>query len=227
MKEQWKDVVGYEGLYKASNNGNIRSLDRFVDRSNGGYNVSGQVMSQTLHRNGYNHVSLYKNGKHRTMTVHGVVVTAFLDHDPSTSSLVVNHINHDRLDNRLSNLEITTQRDNCSKRKIKYSSSYTGVIHMKKYDNYRASIGLGERHIHLGTFDTEEEAHKYYLAALESFNKGEEINTAVVPKTSKYKGVSLHKATGRWRAYTKGKHLGYFTVEADANDAVIKFISNF
>lgn len=35
--EIWKDVVGYEGLYQVSNLGNVKSLDRMVNHSKGGY----------------------------------------------------------------------------------------------------------------------------------------------------------------------------------------------
>lgn len=100
--EEWRPVVGYEGFYEASSNGNIRSLPRNTTK--------GKVLKQHLNsRNGYLYVSLSKNNIQRTRRVHRLIAGAFWGDSPE---MQVNHKNGVKTDNRLSNLEYCTQSDN-------------------------------------------------------------------------------------------------------------------
>lgn len=103
LKEIWKDVVGYEGLYLVSNLGNVKSLN---------YNRTGKegILKPILDKDGYYCVNLSKNAKSKHIKVHRLVVEAFIGEIPT--GLVVNHINEIKTDNRLENLEICTIREN-------------------------------------------------------------------------------------------------------------------
>lgn len=101
--EVWKDIPGYEGLYEASDLGNVRSLN---------YNHTGKtkVMQPSLTRKGYLTLCLSKNGKQKQRLVHTLVITAF--RGPIPPGMQVNHLNEIKTDNRLSNLEVCTPKQN-------------------------------------------------------------------------------------------------------------------
>ncbi len=94
--EKWKNIKGYEGLYQVSNLGNVRSLN---------YRKQGFVKNLYLkhHPDGYRQVELFKNGTKRMITVHRLVAEAFV---PNRNGYdVVNHLNENKADNRVENLE--------------------------------------------------------------------------------------------------------------------------
>ena len=84
----------------------------------------------------------------------------------------VDHINHNRLDNRRENLRICTHaQNNWNKRKT--ASNSTGYIGINKWNNrWRAKIKIESKYLHLGYFDTKEEAAKAYDRAA-FFYRGE------------------------------------------------------
>lgn len=103
-QENWKDVIGYEGLYQVSNFGNIRALNY--------RKCKGKVINLKNFDNGYGYhiVNMHKNGKHRSEKVHRLVAISFLN-NPDDLPLV-NHINGIRNDNRAENLEWCTHAKN-------------------------------------------------------------------------------------------------------------------
>lgn len=103
INEIWKDIPGYEGLYQVSDYGRVRSLNYL------GHEGKVKVLRIVI-ANGYYYLTLYKDGKKKGFRVHRLVVTAFIG--PIPRGMVVNHINENKLDNRLSNLEICTQKYN-------------------------------------------------------------------------------------------------------------------
>lgn len=157
--EVWKDIPQYEGLYQVSNLGNVRSLDRVCRR---GRKLKGKVLKDALCGRGYFVVELNKNGKAKTITVHKLVAYSFLNHKPCGHKLVVNHIDINRENNNLYNLEIITQRENTNKKHIKSSSKYTGVYWNKKAKKWRSNILINGRRKHLGYFTDEKEAAQAY-----------------------------------------------------------------
>ena len=83
-------------------------------------------------------------------------------------SLLVDHKNHDTLDNRESNLRLCTKSQNqCNHRQRRSSntSGYTGVCFNKQRQRYGARIGFNHQYIHLGLFDTPEKAYAAYCEA--------------------------------------------------------------
>lgn len=75
MKEEWKDIAGYEDLYQVSNYGRVKSLDRIsAYRSR---KTKGVLLKQSTRKDGYLLVSLWKNGCHYNGLVHQLVARAF------------------------------------------------------------------------------------------------------------------------------------------------------
>lgn len=108
MLEIWKDIRGYEGYYKVSNLGNIKSLTRTIKQ---GYNVKGRILTQ-VEKVGYLYVTLYKDGNRKMFRVHRLVAEAFCKNCNPNKNNVVNHKDENKKNNRASNLEWTTIKDN-------------------------------------------------------------------------------------------------------------------
>lgn len=98
---EWRPVVGYEGLYWVSDNGEVKSLRR--SGSVGG------IMKLTLNAKGYPVVSLSRNGRVLVRPVHLLVLEAFVGERSGPHS---RHLNGDPTDNRLANLRYGTAREN-------------------------------------------------------------------------------------------------------------------
>ena len=105
--EIWKDVAGYEGLYKVSNKGNVYSVARKDSRW---HRRGGQRLKPVYDRGGYLIVSLYKNGKSKTKKVHRLVAEAFI---PNPNGLPqVNHRDKNKVNNNVENLKWCDARYN-------------------------------------------------------------------------------------------------------------------
>lgn len=99
----WKDVVGFEGLYIVSNQGEIRSVDHYVRCNSGMRLVKGRTLKPCDRGNGYPFVTMGKDGKQYNMSIHRVVAMAFL---PNPYNLPeVNHKDTNTFNYSLDNLE--------------------------------------------------------------------------------------------------------------------------
>lgn len=105
MSEIWKPVIGYEALYDVSNLGNVRRKRK----TNSG--EAGSTLSTVTDRLGYKRVCLCKDGENKRYFVHRLVASAFLNGFGSD----VNHINGNKGDNRLANLEWCSHKENMQK----------------------------------------------------------------------------------------------------------------
>lgn len=106
------DIPGYEGLYKASDDGSIMSVDRIVVSKNGRVKrLRGRILSPKKSKGGYLHVVLSKNGMRISFLAHRLVLMAFHE-EKDDGRCFVNHRNGDKSDNRLENLEWCNRSEN-------------------------------------------------------------------------------------------------------------------
>ena len=114
--EQWEPIKGYEGLYEISNMGRVKSLSREVKVGrNGTRLVDERILSVFGGKIVYKLANLCKNGKIKSKAVHVLVAEAFLGHIPDGHKMVVDHINGDKHDNRLENLQVISHAENVAK----------------------------------------------------------------------------------------------------------------
>ncbi len=170
MSEIWKDVVlkGYNGMYQVSNIGRVRSLDKEVFCRGGKTRViKGRLLKPQLSLK-YNYIVLSNKQVHKNMYIHRLVAMAFLNPSFDSSKCVVDHIDNNPLNNKLSNLQLITQRENTSKNPKSKSSKYTGV---RRYRNkWRAEININGKSVYLGDYICELSASKAYNNKLKQFN---------------------------------------------------------
>lgn len=161
MTEVFKDIVGYEGIYKISNLGKVKSLKRkgcLTDR----------LLNPCLNNRGYLTLILSKDNEKKRHTVHQLVCASFLNHTPCGYELVINHIDFNKINNHVSNLEIVTNRENTNQKHLKSSSKYTGVSWNKKDKVWISGIRIGGVKKYLGGFKKEYDAHVAYQNELKN-----------------------------------------------------------
>lgn len=98
MKEIFKDIKGYENLYKISNYGNVKSLKNSI------------ILKPAKNHRGYLHVALYKNNKTKAHRIHRLVAQAFISNPENKPQ--VNHKDGNKLNNCVDNLEWVTNGEN-------------------------------------------------------------------------------------------------------------------
>lgn len=110
LKEEWKDIQGYNGYYQVSNLGRVKSLSRNKWCSK---KTSKEILMKTrIGNNGYKKVGLSINSKQKTVSVHKLVAQAFI---PNPNNYpVINHKDENPLNNRADNLEWCTYSYNSS-----------------------------------------------------------------------------------------------------------------
>lgn len=151
-KEEFRFIPGYGTRYKISNWGNVIRM------------IDNHKMDHYENHGKYLGIRLYDiHGKRRNKTIHLLVAMSFLGHQPDgTHRLVVNHIDSNRQNNNVNNLEIITQRQNVihGYKNRQTTSKLPGVS--KSGKKFTSSIYLNKKSYYLGTFEKEEDAAKAY-----------------------------------------------------------------
>jgi len=150
--EIWKDIKGFEGLYQASNLGFIR-------------NKNNKLLKDRF-RGGYKSAVLYKNNLAKTYSVHRLIAITFIENKNQLDC--VNHIDGNKYNNNLTNLEWVSIRENLTYR-YKNRTLPTGVSKVKKCNKFTAQIYVNKTKLYLGNFDTIEDANKVYLQAVKFY----------------------------------------------------------
>lgn len=173
--EEWKPVLGFEGRYEASNLGNIKSLERaeFMPWKNATRVWKEKILSPNKKDNIYLFVVLYDGTGRvggRQKYIHRLIYEAH--HGKIPKGFIINHKDKDRTNNRESNLELITQRDNCLHGMIgrQKTSKYPGVHREARTGYWKAMARNGKKKVYIGKFDTEDlayEAYKQYVSGIE------------------------------------------------------------
>ena len=174
-----------------------------------------------------------ENGVKKTIRMHRQIA---LVEDTET----IDHINHDTLDNRKTNLRACKKKENCRNISVgkNNTSGFTGVYFREKQNKWDVSIMVDGKGIHLGRFDKKEDAIKaredaeikYFKEFRNTQTIAEKFRPNMKSSISELKkkeriatnnksgvtGVSFNKRNKKWCARYKGKHLGWFIDRYDA-----------
>jgi hypothetical protein len=174
MKEEWKEIKGYEGFYKVSNLGRVKSLERKVWSGNVFYKRKEQLLKPYILNTGYYAVDLYVNKRKRKATIHRLVAESFLENKMRLHE--VDHINREKTDNRLSNLRWCSRSDNSRncKRHEKSETKYIGAYMNRK--KWISQIRIKGKLIQLGRFNFEIQAALAYNEYVIKNNLDRELN---------------------------------------------------
>ncbi len=166
MVEEYREIKGYEGLYKISNFGNVISESRLQKRRGKEF-LSKEILLKKGITGGYYLVGLLKDSIQKSFRVHQLVAIAFLGHTPDGHNLVIDHIDGDTLNNRVDNLRIVTSYENCfvgfRKDRNKFTSKYLGVFFNKNEGKWSASSTINGNVHYLGRFDNELDAANKFI----------------------------------------------------------------
>lgn len=205
--EEFRDIPNYEGFYQASNCGRIKSL-----------NGKERILKLRKTYRGYLKATLYLNTKRKIFGVHCLVAQTFIPNPDSKKQ--VDHIWEIKTDNRVSELEWVTPRENATRHCLtkNRTSKYTGV--WKKGNKWQSKIVVNKKSYHLGTFDTELDAHHAYQRALKEVNEGTFVEERKMRFVNSRTFINFSKSTNRWivRITINGVRVsvGTFKTESEA-----------
>jgi len=156
MREVWKDIPGYEGFYQVSSMGRVKSLPRLLKNRYNNFLSKEKFLTPIKNSSGYLWVKLCVGGE-KSFAVHRLVMLAFV----GESDLVVNHLDLNKLNNRIDNLEYCTRRENVHhyEKSVKRASAYIGVSFDKTRGKWTAKMKIKGKTINLGRYNTELEAY--------------------------------------------------------------------
>lgn len=190
MVEIWKDVKGFERQYKISNLGRIYSKDRMCIDSMGrkrlrkGYELHPNI------NNGYYRVTLCNNGKKIIKTIHRLVAEHFIENPMKKPQ--VNHINGNKLDNRIENLEWVTVQENTI-----HAYNHGLIEHVKgeKHPNYNKCGELSKKSKRVIAVNLENGEIKKYGSIIDTEKDGflrSEVSRACNKKIKQHHGYKFY-----------------------------------
>jgi len=138
--------------YMVSNLGKIKSLKYGKEK----------ILVAPPNKEGYSTACLRVDGIAKVQTVHKLVAMAFLNHTPNGITMVVDHIDGDKSNNNLENLRVVSNKENTTR----YRKGYYFCKQKQKY-HVRTQVNLKD--IHIGFYDSEEEAREAYINALNKY----------------------------------------------------------
>ena len=160
--EEWKDIQGYEGIYQVSSHGRVRN----------GF----KILKKQKHKQGYELIGLSKNGTTKTYLVHRLVAKTFIPNPNNKPE--VNHIDGNKTNNKIENLEWSTRKENMN------HAFNTGLA--KKPTNLNPPKKI--RQINLETMEIVAEYNSLYEAYEKTGIQYKKISKVVVGKRVKAGG---------------------------------------
>jgi len=127
-EEVWKDIPDFEGIYQVSNFGRVKSLERLTKNKQGTCLRKEKLLTLNISNKGYAKVKLYNTNKNikKTIFVHKLVGVCFLDNLNQYKE--INHIDGDKLNNKMDNLEWCSRSHNVKE---------TYRLNLKKEETYK------------------------------------------------------------------------------------------
>jgi hypothetical protein len=159
MKEIWKPVYGYEKYYEVSNFGNIKSLQRIFTNIIGiTCNRKEKILKPQITRDGYLCFILKVDKKNISKNIHRIVMESFI----GPKNMQINHIDGNKKNNQLNNLEYCTCRQNVIHfwKDKQRTSKFNGVCFDKNRKKWIASITNNGKGINIGRYLNEYDALK-------------------------------------------------------------------
>lgn len=193
MSELWKTIPNFSN-YEVSTLGNIRNK------------ITLNELSKNSLRGGYIRLNIKNdNGNPRTMTIHRLVALTFIPNPEN--KYTVNHINHNKLDNRVENLEwATTTEQNRHKRKVPREKqrlmSSRKVWRINKDTNKKIELYETIRDASKWVFDNQ-------LTSVKEFNNGNNIKTKICAVCRKKTCVGTGNGISKYKTYTRKTAYGF------------------
>jgi len=153
--KEYTPIQGYDGLYAISKDGLVFSYK------------TNKHLKLFTNPKGYLVVRLYNKNKGKTHVVHRLVWDTFGNIDRRAKKMNIDHIDGNKLNNNIDNLQLLTNRENVSKGYMakNTTSKYPGVHWHKGANKWQARIRVNKKLMYIGLFKDEEEAYSAYLEA--------------------------------------------------------------
>lgn len=197
MVEIWKDINGFEGYYQISDYGNVRSLDRF----DGVNHRKGQLLKPTLKFNGYLQVGLRKHNKRKYFSIHRLVAIHFIDNPENKKQ--INHIDCNKQNNTINNLEWVTPKEN--------------QFHAKE-NGLRNNMPSGEKHTNYGKYAENSKSAKPIIRYNRETGETKLYKAKILAKNDGFDVTSISKCCHKKLKTHKG-YEWYF--EEDFNKEIV------
>jgi hypothetical protein len=187
-----------------------------------------KILKPRIDGAGYAFVTLYKNSIGKMLKIHKLVAINFMGHIPNGLDRVIDHIDNNKLNNKLDNLQEISHRENSSKDKKFYSSKHTGVRWDKQKNKWGAMIRIDKKPTHLGYYGKEIDAANAYQDVLKSLDTLDFKKTLEKyrPKTkSKYTGVTFDEHAKKWLSViTISGERHYLGLHEDEDEAGVVYM---
>lgn len=170
LNEEIKEIPGYEGIYSATSLGRIYSHRRLQKNGKRFIKCGGKFFNVRLNMDGYPILNLSANGKCKTVRVHRLIAKTFI---PNPYNLPeINHIDGNKLNNSIENLEWCNHRHNLNhamtakllpyKKASKFYGLYRNDRNSINRKPWAAQTRVNKKHIYIGSYNTEIEAAQAY-----------------------------------------------------------------